>query len=114
VVSFGVISTVFLSHVIRSSDILMGVIKMMPRHWVSYRVYYFFFPPKHKFLSQEEYVIQGSQETSRALDDLREYCNSPECNTWQVVSRLKHPSRYGDTKLDIKISGRNLTCSFMP
>lgn len=33
VVSFGVISTVFLSHVIRSSGILMGVIKMMPRNW---------------------------------------------------------------------------------
>ena len=33
VVSFGVISTVFSSHVIRSSGILMGVVKMMPRHW---------------------------------------------------------------------------------
>jgi len=33
VVSFGVISTVFLSHVIRGSGILMGVTKMMPRHW---------------------------------------------------------------------------------
>ena len=33
VVSFGVISTVFLSHVIRSSGILMGVIKVMPRNW---------------------------------------------------------------------------------
>lgn len=69
---------------------------------VFYRVYYFFFPPKHKFLSQEEYVIQGSEETSRALEDLREYCNSPECNTWHVVSRLKHPARYVNTKLDIK------------
>ena len=33
VVSFGVISTVFLSHVIRNSGILMGVIRMMPRNW---------------------------------------------------------------------------------
>lgn len=33
VVSFGVISTVFLSHVIRSSGLLIGVIKMMPRNW---------------------------------------------------------------------------------
>lgn len=70
---------------------------------VSYRVYYIFFPPKHKFLSQEEYVIQGSEETSRALEDLREYCNSPECNTWKVVSRLKHPTRYDDARLDFKI-----------
>lgn len=80
---------------------------------VSYRVYYFFFPPKHKFLSQEEYVIQGSEETSRALEDLREYCNSPECNTWKVVSRLKHPTRYDDAKLDFKLSGRSLF-SFVP
>lgn len=33
VVSFGVISTVFLSHVIRSSGLLIGVIKVMPRNW---------------------------------------------------------------------------------
>ena len=72
---------------------------------VSYRAHYFFFPPKHKFLSQEEYAIQGTEETNRALEDLREYCNSPDCNAWKVVSRLKHPSRYDDTKLDFKISG---------
>ena len=29
-----------------------------------------------------------------ALDHLREYCNSPECNAWRVISRLKHPTRY--------------------
>ncbi|KAJ7375383.1 hypothetical protein OS493_002142 [Desmophyllum pertusum] len=94
VVSFGVIAAAFLSHVIRSSGILMGIIKMLPRNCVSYRVYYFFFPPKHKFLSEEEYVIQGTEETSRALEDLREYCHSPDCNTWHVVSRLRHPSRF--------------------
>jgi hypothetical protein len=25
---------------------------------------------------------------------LREYCESPECNTWKTVSRLKSPKRY--------------------
>ena len=61
---------------------------------ISYGVYYFFFPPKHKFLSLEEYALEGAEETSRALEDLREYCKSPECDTWRVVSRLKHPARY--------------------
>ena len=80
---------------------------------VSYRVYYFFFPPKHKFLSLEEYVIQGTEETNRALEDLREYCKSPECNKWQLVSRLKNPSRYENTKLDVKLSGCTM-CRFIP
>ncbi|XP_058954860.2 nuclear envelope integral membrane protein 1-like [Pocillopora verrucosa] len=91
VVSFGLITVVLFSHVIRSSGILM---KIFPKTWISYGVYYFFFPPKHKFLSLEEYALEGAEETSRALEDLREYCKSPECDTWRVVSRLKHPARF--------------------
>ena len=61
---------------------------------ISYRVYYFFFPPRHTFLSEEEYMMQGTEETRRALEDLREYCSSPECDTWRLVSRLQSPTRY--------------------
>ena len=61
---------------------------------ISYRVYYFFFPPRHTFLSEEEYMMQGTEETRRALEDLREYCSSPECDTWRLVSRLQNPTRY--------------------
>ena len=61
---------------------------------ISYRIYYFFFPPRHTFLSEEEYMMQGTEETRRALEDLREYCSSPECDTWRLVSRLQNPTRY--------------------
>lgn len=91
VVSFGLITVVVFSHGIRTSGILM---RILPKTWVSYRIYYFFFPPKHKFLSLEEYASEGAEETKRALEDLREYCRSPDCDTWRVVSRLKHPTRF--------------------
>lgn len=93
-VSLALVVTVMLSHGIRSSGMLFYCLKLLPRNWVSYRVYYFFFPPKHKFLSEEEFIIQGSEETKSALEDLREYCNSPDCNAWRVISRLKHPTRF--------------------
>lgn len=70
------------------------MLPLVPHFRISYRVYYFFFPPKHKLLSLEEYILQGSEETSLALEHLREYCNSPDCNAWKTISRLKHPQRY--------------------
>ena len=39
-------------------------------------------------------MMQGTEETRRALEDLREYCSSPECDTWRLVSRLQNPTRY--------------------
>ena len=51
------------------------------------------FPPRHRFLTEEEYLQQGEVETRNALKDLREYCRSPDCNAWKVVSRLKSPAR---------------------
>ncbi|XP_068671584.1 nuclear envelope integral membrane protein 1-like isoform X3 [Montipora capricornis] len=93
-VSIALVVIVFLSHKIRSSGILLHFVRLLPHKWVSYRVYYFFFPPKHKFLSEEEYIVQGSEETRLALQDLREYCNSPECNAWRTISRLKNPTRF--------------------
>ena len=42
----------------------------------------------------EEYDTEGREETVRALKALQEYCESPDCDTWQTVSRLKSPKRY--------------------
>lgn len=39
-------------------------------------------------------MMQGTEETRRALEDLREYCSSPECDTWRLVSRLQNPTRF--------------------
>jgi len=52
-----------------------------------------FFPPKTKLLTEEEFILQGSVETRKALEQLREYCKSPDCNAWKTISRVKTPQR---------------------
>lgn len=51
-------------------------------------------PPR--LLTEEEYRIQGERETKKALEDLREYCNSPDCSAWKTISRIKSPKRFAD------------------
>lgn len=52
------------------------------------------FPPKRRFLTNEEYYEQGVRETTKALDELRAYCNSPDCKQWSTVLKLRDPSRF--------------------
>lgn len=52
------------------------------------------FPPKPRLLSSEEYYEQGVRETAKALEELKNYCNSPECNQWKTVLKLKDVSRF--------------------
>jgi hypothetical protein len=59
---------------------------------IPYRVQSYFRGPR--FITAEEYEKEGIEETAKALKALREYCESPECNTWKTVSRLKSPKRY--------------------
>lgn len=51
------------------------------------------FPPKAKLMTEEEYHEQGFVETKRALEDLRGYCSSPECDAWKTMLKLKDPMR---------------------
>ena len=51
------------------------------------------FPRRHRFLTEEEYILEGEVETKKALSELRQYCRSPDCNAWKVISRLNSPSR---------------------
>ena len=37
-------------------------------------LFYRIFPPKTKLLTEEEFIMQGSVETRKALEQLREYC----------------------------------------
>ncbi|XP_057717513.1 nuclear envelope integral membrane protein 1 [Corythoichthys intestinalis] len=53
-------------------------------------------PPKRRLLTMVEYRKQGEEETLRALEGLRNFCNSPECNAWKAVSRLQSPKRFAD------------------
>ncbi|XP_058444841.1 nuclear envelope integral membrane protein [Malaya genurostris] len=52
------------------------------------------FPPKRRLLTNEEYYEQGVRETTKALDELRAYCSSPQCKQWNTVLKLKDPSRF--------------------
>ncbi|XP_048730582.2 nuclear envelope integral membrane protein 1-like isoform X2 [Ostrea edulis] len=57
---------------------------------------YKIFKPKIKLLTEEEYQEQGHEETKKALEELRSFCQSPECNAWKTISRLKIPGRFAD------------------
>lgn len=52
------------------------------------------FPPKPKLLTNDEYYEQGVRETTRALEELKAYCSSPDCKQWKVMLKLKDPSRF--------------------
>ncbi|CAI6347603.1 unnamed protein product [Macrosiphum euphorbiae] len=52
--------------------------------------------PKPRLLSEDEYIQQSLIETPKALEELRKYCKSPNCDTWKVVSRLHDPKRFAE------------------
>eukprot|EP00794_Sanderia_malayensis_P003475 gene3475-3973_t len=52
------------------------------------------YPQKRKLLTEDEYREQAERETKKALQELRGYCSSPDCNSWKVVSRLKDPKKF--------------------
>ncbi|KAJ8016856.1 hypothetical protein DPEC_G00011690 [Dallia pectoralis] len=53
-------------------------------------------PEPRRMLTEEEFQRQGEEETRRALEELRKYCNSPDFSTWKTVSRLQSPKRFAD------------------
>ncbi|XP_042306932.1 nuclear envelope integral membrane protein 1 [Sceloporus undulatus] len=53
-------------------------------------------PSPPRLLTEEEYRIQGEIETRKALEELREYCSSPEFSAWKAVSRINSPKRFAD------------------
>lgn len=55
---------------------------------------YKLFKPKVRLLTEEEYQKQGYEETKKALEELRKFCQSPECKPWKVISKLKSPDRF--------------------
>ncbi|KFD61545.1 hypothetical protein M514_26294 [Trichuris suis] len=52
------------------------------------------YPPRVKLLTREEFEMQGRLETSKALEELRSFCNSPEFGRWSVLSRLSDPHQF--------------------
>uniref|UniRef100_A0A8D0HE38 Nuclear envelope integral membrane protein 1 n=1 Tax=Sphenodon punctatus TaxID=8508 RepID=A0A8D0HE38_SPHPU len=51
-------------------------------------------PPR--LLTEEEYRLQGEVETRQGLEELREYCSSPEFPAWRAVSRIQSPRRFAE------------------
>lgn len=51
------------------------------------------FPPKAKLLTTEEYYEQGVRETTKALEELKSFCSSPESKPWRMMTKLKNPHR---------------------
>ncbi|XP_038078390.1 nuclear envelope integral membrane protein 1-like [Patiria miniata] len=49
---------------------------------------------KIRLLTEDEYYEQGRVETRKALDQLREYCRSPDCNQWKMIANLESPKRF--------------------
>lgn len=52
------------------------------------------FPPKARLLSSEEFHAQSVLETTKALEELKAFCNSPESKPWRMMTRLKDPQRF--------------------
>ncbi|XP_052804818.1 nuclear envelope integral membrane protein 1-like isoform X2 [Mya arenaria] len=59
-------------------------------------IWFRIFPPKVKLLTEDEYVRQGNESTQAELAKLRDYCRSPDCQAWKVISRLKNPHRFAE------------------
>ncbi|KAM9351029.1 nuclear envelope integral membrane protein 1 [Symphorus nematophorus] len=64
--------------------------------WRKIRRYIYWKPEPRRLLTEEEYQKEGEEETRRALEELRKYCNSPEFSPWKAVSRLQSPKRFAD------------------
>ncbi|XP_055912469.1 nuclear envelope integral membrane protein [Eupeodes corollae] len=78
--------------------IITFVTHYFPRSWVRrIRIAYLHrFPPKVRLLTSEEYYEQGVKETTKALDELRTFCSSPECKQWRIMKKLKDPLRFAE------------------
>ncbi|CAG9815735.1 unnamed protein product [Phaedon cochleariae] len=68
----------------------------MPQKWVVKPKMYWRrkFPPKIPLLTEDEFHQQAVRETAKALEELRKFCASPECNQWKTVTKLKNVKRF--------------------
>ncbi|EDO48896.1 predicted protein [Nematostella vectensis] len=91
--SLAVLIIALLTFFLRNVNLMQKAINILPKDCVPWRVRYMLFPPDLRLLSEHEFELQGEMETRRALQELREYCNSPDCQAWKVLSRVHDPRR---------------------
>ncbi|XP_017778560.1 PREDICTED: nuclear envelope integral membrane protein 1a isoform X2 [Nicrophorus vespilloides] len=67
-----------------------------PKRWItkSQAIWKRQFPPKINLISEEQYHEQGVKETTKAIEDLRKFCSSPDCNQWKMFLKLKDGKRF--------------------
>ncbi|XP_071826297.1 nuclear envelope integral membrane protein 1-like isoform X2 [Apostichopus japonicus] len=89
-----------------------GIVKSMPstprlRWWWNRKRY----PSVRKrLLSIDEFEQEAVEETKKALEQLREYCNSPQCNAWKMINKMETPERFAQFVLgDDHLSEHELT-----
>lgn len=77
-------------------NILIFLIYHFPRRFITKGKTYWRrkFPPKRRLLTTEEFYEQGVRETSRALEELRQFCSSPDSKPWRTMLKLKDPLRF--------------------
>ncbi|KAH0621587.1 hypothetical protein JD844_023050 [Phrynosoma platyrhinos] len=54
-----------------------------------------------RYLTEEEYQEQGETETIKALEELRQFCRSPEFPSWVAVVKLQHPQKFANFVLGL-------------
>ncbi|XP_075230808.1 nuclear envelope integral membrane protein [Lycorma delicatula] len=98
----GLAGVLFCSHFQEATlaiDMILIVAYNFPSSWFSgfKRVYKtYIVKPKPRLLTEDEYYEQGVKETAKALEELRAFCSSPNCNQWQTVTQLKDPIRFAN------------------
>lgn len=77
-------------------NVLIFLLYHFPRRFINKGKLYWRrrFPPKRRLLTNEEFYEQGVRETSRALEDLRQFCSSPDSKPWRTMLKLKDASRF--------------------
>ncbi|KAK9730785.1 NEMP family [Popillia japonica] len=76
--------------------VILVIVYNFPKSWVSKSRTYWKrkFPPKIKLLTNDEYYEQGVRHTAKALNELRVYCSSPNCNQWKTALKLQDVKRF--------------------
>ncbi|RNA37485.1 transmembrane protein -like [Brachionus plicatilis] len=55
-----------------------------------------YFPEKRRLLTQDEFIRQGEEYTIKALNELRDFCRSPECDAWKTIRKISQPGKFSN------------------
>lgn len=99
------IVVLFMAHVLPVPSWLFKIISVSGRYLNGRKT-----PPVIKRLTMDEYDQQGSLETRKHLEALRNYCSSPNVNQWRIINNLSDPSgfaKFMETGSDISLMPRH-------